>query len=143
MPQKRTQQSQITILCLHQPRRRITFKVILEAHGWRGLYQCMQTANYISVNFGGGKSLGFIRDVGQKNRKTGNGNTNRALESLQRVTSVCRLYWDTGCGTTDRLDLFSRQRHQQTTQCGITTSATTQSAIFLAFCVLLTPDLDK
>ncbi|ROL51558.1 hypothetical protein DPX16_3247 [Anabarilius grahami] len=84
------------------------------------------------------------RDEG-KNRHTerqgpepGNGNTNRALETLQRVTSDCRLYWDTGSGTTDRADLFSHQPDQQTTQCGITTSTTAQGSI-TALCVLLTP----
>lgn len=64
-----------------------------------------------------------------------NGNTNRALQTLQRVTSDCRLYWDSGSGATDGPDLFSQQPHQQTTLCGITTYTSSITAL----CVLLTP----
>lgn len=75
----------------------------------------------------------------QARRKTGpepgNGNTNRALQTLQRMTSDRRLYWDSGSGTTDGPDLFSQQPHQQTTLCGITTSTTSVKALR----VLLTP----
>lgn len=78
---------------------------------------------------------GKNRHAERQGPESGNGNTNRALQTLQCVTSDCRLYWDSGSGTTDGPDLFSQQPQQQTTLCGITTYTSSITALY----VLLTP----